>query len=92
VSRWYRPSQDDQDRGCCPAADPGILQRDPATLFGARHRAFPWPGSPITREQAERLLLLLLLEVRDAEGLAGVLGALIAWSRAQNRRRPWSVA
>jgi hypothetical protein len=42
----------------------------------------PWPARPITPEEAERLIPVLL-ETRDAEGLAGVLRALIAWVRPQ---------
>jgi hypothetical protein len=48
----------------------------------------PWPSRPITPEEAEQLLLPLLLESRDAEGLAGVLRALIAWCRQEAARPP----
>jgi hypothetical protein len=43
------------------------------------------PRSPINPEEAEQLLPLLL-EIRDTDGLAGALRALIAWCRQEAAR------
>jgi hypothetical protein len=51
----------------------------------------PWPARPITPEEAEHILPLLL-ESRDAEGLAGTLRALIvprSGSRQRTDRPGW---